>query len=584
MKLKIKIDDRFYKSWTLYTSDTLYELNKSDYAVDPIKYKLMNQDIFDYNPETHAITILHSSNREMPVLPGVIHLEKNQTYGKIKDKYYYKFVPDDKRLPFFLVPYKIKKLGFSKHIKNKYAVMRFKSWTTTKHPIGQLVNVIGNTDELSNFYEYQLFCKSLYSSIQSFTKQTIARLRETSEQTIIESIKEKYKLEDRTHIFTFSIDAPTSKDYDDAFSIIKNSPEKDAIYTTPTHTISIYIANVPIWLDIMNLWDSFSERVATIYLPDRKRPMLPTIMSDCLCSLCENNTRFAFALDLIIDETGTILDYSFTNTIINVNRNFGYETDELRANDNYKLLLRYLKRVNKMTKYIPKVLDSNHVVTYLMILMNYLTAKTLLTYKNGIYRSVKLNNSGVIPDTLPTAVGDFIRSWNSTSGAYATFASYESHDILDLDAYSHITSPIRRLVDILNMLDMQHNIGLVEFNTKSREFYDRWTSPDSIDYINRSMRSIRRIQRDCDLLTKYVNNPSMLEKEYDGYIFDGVCRNDMLYQYMVYLPDVNIVSKLTTRFNVKQFDKKKFTLFLFKDEVNLREKIKLNLIEAECQE
>jgi len=573
MKLKIKIDDRYYKSWTLYTSDTLYELDKAEFNVDPIKYKLMNQDIFDYDKETHNITILHSSNREMPILPGVLVLHDGKTYGKIKDKYYYKFIPDDKRLPLFIVPYKIKKLGFSKNIKNMYVIMRFKSWDTTKHPVGQIVNVIGATDVLSNFYEYQLYCKSLYSSIQSFTKHTIARLRETSEHTIIETIKEKYNLQDRTDIFTFSIDSPTSKDFDDAFSITKGKDKNSRI-------ISIYIANVPIWLNTLQLWESFSERVATIYLPDRKRPMLPTVMSDSLCSLCANNTRFAFTLDIHIDEKGNITEHTFSNTIINVNKNFGYATDELHADPNFNELLTHLKRVNKMTKYIPKILDSNHVVTYLMILMNYLTAKTLLTHKNGVYRSVKLNNCGDIPSTLPRNVGDFIRSWNSTSGAYATYDSYESHDILDFEAYTHITSPIRRLVDILNMLDIQDNLGLLPFNEKSRAFYERWTNPSAIDYINRSMRSIRKIQRDCDLLTKYTTEPEMLEKEYTGYVFDGVCRNDMLFQYMVYLPEVNIVSKLTTRFEIKQYDNRKFKLFLFKDEVNLREKIKLNLIET----
>jgi len=135
MKFKIKIEDRFYKSWTLYTSDTLYQVDKTKYNVDPVKYKLMNQDIFNYDESTHAITILHSSNREMPVLPGVIIIDKGQTYGKVKDKYYYKFLPDDKRLPIFIVPYKIKKLGFNKSQKNVYAVMKFKEWTTTKPPI-----------------------------------------------------------------------------------------------------------------------------------------------------------------------------------------------------------------------------------------------------------------------------------------------------------------------------------------------------------------------------------------------------------------------------------------------------------------
>ena len=212
--------------------------------------------------------------------------------------------------------------------------------------------------------------------------------------------------------------------------------------------------------------------------------------------------------------------------------------------------------------------------------MNYLSAKKLLESKNGIYRSVKVNNAGYIKEDLPRKVYDFIKIWNSTSGAYTKYSDYGSHDTLDVDAYVHITSPIRRLVDVLNMLDIQNNLGLMPFNDKSRAFYHRWTTDESINYINVSMRSIRKIQRDCEVLTMYMNNPSMLDKEYDGYVFDGVCRNDMLQQYMVYIPEVNIVSKLTTRFKIEQYENRKFKLFLFNNEINLRQKIKLTLLEA----
>ena len=71
------------------------------------------------------------------------------------------------------------------------------------------------------------------------------------------------------------------------------------------------------WLDVLNVWGSFTERVSTIYLPDRKRPMLPTISPDTLCSLKENDIKFAFTLDLHIDKnTFTLNNYKFSNTII----------------------------------------------------------------------------------------------------------------------------------------------------------------------------------------------------------------------------------------------------------------------------
>jgi exoribonuclease R len=63
-------------------------------------------------------------------------------------------------------------------------------------------------------------------------------------------------------------------------------------------------------MDVLNLWDSFSRRISTIYLPDKKRPMLPTILSDCLCSLQENVRRVAFVMDVFIKEN-EIIDIKF---------------------------------------------------------------------------------------------------------------------------------------------------------------------------------------------------------------------------------------------------------------------------------
>ena len=64
----------------------------------------------------------------------------------------------------------------------------------------------------------------------------------------------------------------------------------------------------------------FLERISTIYLPDRKRPMLPTVLSDAICSLVEDHgARYVLTLDLVINpEDNTIKSYKFLNTKIRV--------------------------------------------------------------------------------------------------------------------------------------------------------------------------------------------------------------------------------------------------------------------------
>ena len=82
--------------------------------------------------------------------------------------------------------------------------------------------------------------------------------------------------------------------------------------------------------------------------------MLPTILSDNLCSLRENEDRFAFTLDLYIKEN-KIYDYKFINTVINVNKNLRYDTKEQEENKMYKELKSIIIKMNNKYKYIDKI-------------------------------------------------------------------------------------------------------------------------------------------------------------------------------------------------------------------------------------
>ena len=112
---KINVNDRQYREYTIVDSKTL---KKVDVQINAVQHKLFTQDIFTIH-ETGVVNIEHSSVRSMSVIPAVLVLEGNKMFGTYKDRFLYKCLPDDKRLPIFLVPYKIKS-GFSKKLTNKY--------------------------------------------------------------------------------------------------------------------------------------------------------------------------------------------------------------------------------------------------------------------------------------------------------------------------------------------------------------------------------------------------------------------------------------------------------------------------------
>jgi len=522
-------------------------------------------------------------------MPAVLILAGNKTYGrqnKMKEgkiynkkhsdmaggKLLYRCIPDDMRLPSFLVPYEIKNMGFSKVFKNLYVTILFDQWED-KHPRAKLDNVIGPVDVLDNFYEYQLYCKSLNASIQKFQKDTSKALESKCHDGIIDIVKQKYPdVQDRTdskfwHIIT--IDPPKSVDFDDGFSIVDL---EDGI-----QQLSIYISNVTIWMDVLNLWDSFSRRISTIYLPDKKRPMLPTILSDCLCSLQEKVTRIAFVMDIFI-KNNEIIDIKHSNCFIKVANNYCYEEPKLLADPKYHLILDASQKLSVKNKYINNVRNSHEVVCYLMILMNYHCAKELIKYKTGIFRSTIIKREFSVPDTVPDDVSKFIKIWNSASGQYINGAEIidTRHEILDMDAYIHITSPIRRLVDLLNMIQFQQVTGIIKLSENINKFYNKWL--EDIDYINTTMRSIRKVQCDCSLLDLCHNNPEVMDKEYDGYLFDKINRNDGLYQFVVFLPELKLSSRITMRDDFDNFECKKFKLYLFNNEEKFKRKIRLQIL------
>ena len=579
---KIYVNDRNYKSWEVFET---MNFDKIDLTIDPIENKLFSNDVFTLNKDNTTVNILHSTIRSGPSIPAVLILAGNKTYGRQEksnnkqkmrpnNKLFYKCVPDDIRLPAFLIPYEIKTIGFSKVYKNLYVTIYFDEWTD-KHPVGRLDNVLGPIDVLDNFYEYQLYCKSLNASIQKFQKDTIKALENGSHEMIFDMVKTKYpEIQDRTdtqfwHIIT--IDPPKSLDYDDGFSIID--------LENGIQQLSIYISNVTIWMDVLNLWDSFSRRISTIYLPDKKRPMLPTILSDCLCSLQENVTRIAFVIDIFIDADKKIVDIKYSNCFIKVFKNYCYEDHKLLSDHKYHILFETTQNLSRKYKYINNVRNSHDVVCYLMILMNYNCAKELIKQKTGIFRSTIIKKEFYVPDKIPEEVSKFIKIWNSTSGQYIDGSEIVDtrHEILDMDAYIHITSPIRRLVDLLNIIKFQQITGMVTMSENTEKFYNKWLG--DLDYINTTMRSIRKVQCDCSLLDLCNNDPSIMEKEYDGYIFDKISRNDALYQYIVFLPELRLTSRITLRDNLENFDCKKFKMFLFNNEEKFKRKIRLHMLE-----
>ena len=569
MNYKIHINNSDYSEWILYDEKTMTPIDSPASIVNPIEKKLFNCDIFDKD-----LNIIFSQIRQESNIPGILLLI-GKTYGrsnsisktKTNNKLYYKCIPNDKRLPSFLIPYESKNTGFNKNITNRYILFKYIDWSN-KHPIGVMTNMLGEISNLSSFYEYQLYCKNLVVSIKNFTNSVNKIMNQNTNDEYIKTIMNKNpNIKNRLDDYIITIDPKGSMDLDDGISI------KDNI-------LSIYISNVPILMEHFDLWNSFTERISTIYLPDRKHPMLPTPLSENLCSLLENESRFAFCMDITF-KNAEISNIQFCNTLIKVKKNYRYNDIDLLNNDNsYKEILKTTKSLCKTYKYVKDIKDSHDVVAFLMILMNYESANRLFKFKEGIYRTLKINNKSNNIDNYPelsSEIYNFIKIWQSSTGQYTNFDNKNSHELIGqgLDNYIHITSPIRRLVDLLNIMKIQDKLNINYMSSNANTFYNYWIN--RIEYINTTMRSIRKIQTDCNILNLCVNNEDILSKIYDGYIFDKIEWNNKYLQYTIYIPEIKVISRVNIKEDLKEYSRWKFKIYLIIDGTTLKKKIKAEI-------
>jgi len=553
-------------------------------SIVPLDNKLFNKDIFKI--KTDGIELVYSYVRTTAFISGVLMLENNKTFGRTSNKkrLLYKCVPNDKHLPAFLVPYDIK-IGFSKTYKNKYVVFKYDNWDDT-HPHGIITETIGEVDKLEAFYEYQLYCKSLHYSLVEFSNKTKASLNKKNNDEYIKAIFENpnFKIEDRRDKYIFTIDPNNSLDFDDGFGIETIVTEKGTY-----HKVSVYIANVFLWLETLGLWNSFSQRVATIYLPDRRRPMLPTVLSDSLCSLQEDKERFAVVIDFMIDGDGNISEEyptNVTNAVIVVKKNYRYEDPKMiNKDENYKKLMDISVLMDKHVK------NSHDIVAHWMVTMNSYLGIMLAKRKMGIFRSAFFINSSKGAELSDVAhvsedTKRFIKMWNNSIGHYVLYSEDSSltHEMMTyqkntggVKSYIHITSPIRRLVDLLNQIIMLQEFGLITTMSKeATQFLSDWMN--KLDYVNTAMRSIRKLQTDCETLNRCYNDPNIMETIHEGVLFDKVVKTDGIINYMVYLEKIKLLAKVITEVNMENYSKQKFKLYLFEDEDKVKKKIRVQLI------
>ena len=243
-------------------------------------------------------------------------------------------------------------------------------------------------------------------------------------------------------------------------------------------------------------------------------------------------------------------------------------------NDN---IIPYYSRIKSFFK----ASSNMEVVHRSMMYMNHFMSTFLLENKTGIFKNLNQNEVADIPNTLPSNVAQFIQTMRNNASSYVLHdkQEYKSLQNPKYSSYLQTTSPIRRLVDLLNNICIMNVQKCFDYDSCcSKRFYDSWIH--RLDYINISSRAIRKIQYKCQILNQHeINKTKDPDKSYTGYVFDRYEKtSDNKYQYMVYVPEIKLSCSITVKEYLENFTEQEFRLYIFHHEESFKKKIKLQLV------
>jgi ribonuclease R len=113
---------------------------------------------------------------------------------------------------------------------------------------------------------------------------------------------------DLTGVMTFTIDPPDARDFDDALSLEHVDGET---------LLGVHIADVSSFVRLRSALDmAAQDRALSVYLPDRVVGMLPTQLSDDLCSLKPGLRRRCLSVLMRLDKDGNVSGTEFVASTI----------------------------------------------------------------------------------------------------------------------------------------------------------------------------------------------------------------------------------------------------------------------------
>jgi exoribonuclease R len=446
-----------------------------------------------------------SKRTEYPILVGILATTGPKYGFTSHGNPIYLCKPIDERYVSFYVGSKIKDI-----LSNKLILFKFESWPdNSEFPKGNFVDLLGNCGD------------SIAETKASLLKANGYIWPKMLNPIIHPSFNGRMRLSG----YTFNIDPDCCRDIDDCITLWDNK-------------IAISIADVSAWVEC-NSWMKKAEYMGTSLYQNGTcvKPMFPKVLSEDLMSLVQAQERLAYSLIITFDTYDTI-SYEFKETVVKVDKSHTYDTI---YNDSIcEQLKKYVAKLSGIVTH-----DSHKWVEILMLHYNTKAGETLKQKNCGILRAQKGINL-----EMAKIFEEFSENYNYLcyeSAKYCLPTEYTTHSQLQVANYAHVSSPIRRYVDIIN-----------QFALKEKEF-----SYECIERFNAIQKLAKSYERDIIYIDLYKN-----KKELNGIVLNSE---------QIFVPILKKIVKLKNEYEKKS--DVKLIYYMNPQNLKWKEKIIFKLID-----
>lgn len=190
-------------------------------------------------------------------------------------------------------------------------LVEINSWPDGKgrHPEGKITQILGYTGDVG----VDINCIMAAHKIPFAFPEPVLKEAET----VSFDVSVTGKRLDLRDVPMITIDGEDAKDLDDAVSCKQ--------LANGHYQLGVHIADVSHYVRGNTTLDKEAyKRGTSVYLVDRVVPMLPTVLSNGICSLNAKEDRYAMSCIMEINHVGKVVDFTISPSVIRVDRRCSY--------------------------------------------------------------------------------------------------------------------------------------------------------------------------------------------------------------------------------------------------------------------